>query len=139
MRQIHADIEHWPRGDFECAIALASAAAEMLPDVDEPHFREPQNILRVNEISNELLRGASRERLKSGQIDTVVIEELDAVLAIHRAIVKFEAVFWNEKTPQMKSFRNCARTQCRSNPIIVRQSSVVTDTGSKIARCQRQR
>ncbi|TYL99175.1 hypothetical protein FXB40_03420 [Bradyrhizobium rifense] len=116
MRQIHAAIEHWRHGDFECAIALASTAAEMLPDVDEPHFRELQNISRVNEISNWLIRGASRERLKSGQIDTVVIEELDTVLAIHRAILKFEAVFWKDKTPQMKSFRNCARTQCRSNP-----------------------
>ena len=116
MRQIHAAIEHWRRGDFECAIALASTAAEMLPDVDEPHFRELQNISRVNDISNWLIRGASRERLKSGQIDTVVIEELDTVLAIHRAILKFEAVFWNDKTPQMQSFRNCARTQCRSHP-----------------------
>jgi hypothetical protein len=116
MRQIHAAIEHWRHGDLECAIALASTAAEMLPDVDELQFRELQNISRVNEISNWLIRGASRERLKSGQIDTVVIEELDTVLAIHRAILKFEAVFWKDKTPQMKSFRNCARTQRRSNP-----------------------
>lgn len=113
MRQIHAAIEHWQRGDFECAIALASAAAEMLPDVDEPHFQELQNFSRVNEISNWLIRGASRERLKSGQIDRVVIEELDTILAVYRAILKFEAVFWEDKTPQMKSFRNCARTQCR--------------------------
>lgn len=93
MRQIHAAIEHWQRGGFECAIALASAAAEMLPDVDEPHFQELQNISRVNEISNWLIRGASRERLKSGQIDRVVIDELDAILAIYRAILEFEAVF----------------------------------------------
>jgi hypothetical protein len=116
MRQIHAAIEHWQRGDFECAIALASAASEMLPDFDEHHFGELQDISRVNEISNWLVRGASRERLKSGQIDTVVIEELDTVLAIHRAILKFEAIFWKDKTPQMKSFCNCVRTQGRSNP-----------------------
>ena len=110
MRQIHAAIEHWQRGDFECAIALASAASEMLPAIDEHHFGELQNISRVHEISNWLVRGASRERLKSGQIDTVVIEELDTVLAIHRAILKFEVIFWKDKTPQMKSFRNRART-----------------------------
>jgi hypothetical protein len=34
MRQIHAAIEHWQRGDFECAIALASAASEMLPGMN---------------------------------------------------------------------------------------------------------
>jgi hypothetical protein len=96
MRQIHAAIEHWRHGDFECAIALASTAAEMLPDVDELHFQELQNISRVNEISNWLIRGASRERLKSGQMDTVVIEELDTFLAIHRAILKFEAIFWKD-------------------------------------------
>jgi hypothetical protein len=73
MQQIHAAIEHWRHGDFECAIALASTAAEMLPDVDEPRFRELQNISRVNDISNWLIRGASRERLTSGRIDTVVI------------------------------------------------------------------
>jgi hypothetical protein len=112
MRQIHAAIEHWQRGDFECAIALASAASEMLPDIDEHHFGELQNISRVNEISNWLIRGASRERLKSRQIDTVVIEELDTVLAI----LQFEAIFWKDKTPQMNSFRNCACTQGRSNP-----------------------
>jgi hypothetical protein len=113
MRQIHAAIEHWRHGDFECAIALASTAAEMLPEVDEPRFRELQNISRLSDISNWLIRGASRERLKSGRIDTIVIEELDTVLAIHRAVLKFEAVFWKDKTPQMLSFRNCARRQWR--------------------------
>jgi hypothetical protein len=50
MRQIHAAIEHWRRGDFECAITLASAAETMLPDIDEPHFRRVQNLARVNEF-----------------------------------------------------------------------------------------
>jgi hypothetical protein len=116
MRQIHAAIEHWQRGDFECAIALASAASEMLPGIDEHHFGELQNISRVNEKSNWLVRGASRERPKSSQIDTVVIEEFDTVLAIHRAILTFETIFWKDKTPQMKGFRNRAPTHGRSNP-----------------------
>jgi hypothetical protein len=29
MRQIHAAIEHWRRGDFECAITLAGAADQI--------------------------------------------------------------------------------------------------------------
>jgi hypothetical protein len=108
MRQIHAAIEHWRRADFECAMTLAAAAEKMLPDVDEPHYRELQSFTRVNEISNWLMYG-SGERMKGDHVDTVVIGELDTIVAIHRAILKFEAVFWQDKTPQMTSFRNCAR------------------------------
>jgi hypothetical protein len=110
MRQIHAAIEHWRSGDFECAITLASAAEAMLPDIDEPHFRQMQNIGRINEIRNWLTRGGA-DLMKDYHVDTVVIEEIDTVIAIHRAILKFEAVFWQDKTPQMTSFRYCARTQ----------------------------
>ena len=113
MRQIHAAIEHWRRGDFECAITLASAAEAMLPDVDEPHFREMQNIGRINEICNWLIHGGS-DLMKGDHVDTVVIEEIDAVVAIHRAILKFEVVFWKDKTPQMTSFRNCRRVQTQA-------------------------
>jgi hypothetical protein len=112
MRQIHAAIEHWRRGDFECAITLASAAETMLPDIDEPHFRRVQNITRINVISNWLIHGGS-DLLKGDHVDTVVIEEIDTVVAIHRAILKFEAVFWKDKTPQMTSFRNCGRVQAQ--------------------------
>lgn len=111
MRQIHAAIEHWRHGDFECAITLACAAERMLPDIDEPRYRELHDVARVNEISNWLIHGAPRDGAKSDHIGWIVIEELDTVVAIHRAILKFEAVFWKDKTPQMMSFRNCARTQ----------------------------
>jgi hypothetical protein len=40
MRQIHAAIEHVHREDYECAITLAGAAEGILPDTDEPHFRQ---------------------------------------------------------------------------------------------------
>jgi hypothetical protein len=113
MRQIHAAIEHWRRGDFECAITLAGAAERMLPEIDEPQYRELQDVARVNEISNWLIHGASRYGAKSERTDGIVIEELDTVVAIHRAILKFEAVFWKDKTPQMTSFRNCGRVQTR--------------------------
>jgi hypothetical protein len=110
MRQIHAAIEHWRRGDFECAIALASAAEAMLPDIHEPHFRQVQKLVRINEISDWLIHGGS-DLAKGPHLDTVVIEEMDTVAAIHRAILKFEAVFSKDKTPQMRSFRNCRRVQ----------------------------
>jgi hypothetical protein len=111
MRQIHAAIEHWRGGGFECAITLARAAERMLPDIDEPNYRKLRDMTRVNEISNWLIYGASRNGVKSDHIDRVVIEELDTVVAIHRAILKFEAIFWKDKTPQMTSFRNCGRVQ----------------------------
>jgi hypothetical protein len=111
MRQVHAAIEHWRRGDFECAITLAGAAERMLPEIDEPRYRELQDVARVNEISDWLIHGASRDGAKSECADRIVIEELDTVVAIHRAILKFEAVFWKDKTPQMTSFRNCGRVQ----------------------------
>jgi hypothetical protein len=117
MRQIHAAIAHWRVGDFECAITLAAAAEAMLPDIDEPRFREAQNITRVNEISNWLIHGRF-DLVKGDDVDTVVIEELDTVVVIHRAILKFEAIFWKDKTPQMTSFQNCGRvqTQVQSQP-----------------------
>jgi tRNA threonylcarbamoyladenosine modification (KEOPS) complex Cgi121 subunit len=111
MRQIHAAIEHWRRGDFECAITLAGAAERMLPEIDEPQYRELQDVARVNEVSNWLIHGTSRNGAKSERTDIIVIEEFDTVVAIHRAILKFEAVFWKDKTPQMTSFRTCGRVQ----------------------------
>ena len=113
MRQIHAAIEHWQRADFECAMTLAGAAEGMLPDIDEPHFRELQNFTRINEISNWLIQSASQNGGKDDPGDTVIIEEIDAIVAIYRATLKFEATFCKDKTPQMTSFRNCGRVQTR--------------------------
>jgi hypothetical protein len=102
----------------------------MLPDVDEAHYRELQNFTRVTEISNWLTYG-SGDRMKGDDADTVVIGERDTIVAIHRAILKFEAVFWQDKTPQMTSFRNCARTrtlvqsQENVNPSSVHHGSTV--------------
>jgi hypothetical protein len=112
MRQIHAAIEHWRRGDFECAITLAGAAERMLPKIDEAQYRQPQDIPRVNEISDWLIHGTSRDGAKSERTGRIVIKELDAVVAI----MKFEAVFWKDKTPQMSSFQNCGRVQTRVQP-----------------------
>src|ERR1700690_3959782 len=50
MRQVHAAIEQCRRGDFECAITLAGAAKRMLPEIEEPRYRELRDIARVNSI-----------------------------------------------------------------------------------------
>ena len=39
MRQMHCAIEHIERGDYECAITLAAAAENMLPEPEKPYFR----------------------------------------------------------------------------------------------------
>jgi hypothetical protein len=77
----------------------------MLPEIEEPRYRELRDVARVNEISDWLIHGASRDGAKSECADRMVIEELDTVVSIHRAILKFEAVVWKDKTPQMTSFR----------------------------------
>lgn len=69
IRQIHAAIEHWQRGDFECAMTLAGAAEGMLPDIDERPFQELQHFTRINEISNWLMHG-ERERGRKATIST---------------------------------------------------------------------
>jgi hypothetical protein len=87
MRQIHAAIEHLDRGDFECAITLAAAGEEMLPPTDDLHFRKLQGVKRVDDIVSWL------------------INESEVIIVIYRAIAKFDAVFGDQKTPQMISFR----------------------------------
>jgi len=110
MRQIHAAIEHLQRGDFECAMTLAAAGEGMLPPTDEPHFRELARMTEVNDIVDWLRHGRmkDKENRRRGRGQTVAIEEPEAIFVIYRAIAKFDAVFGDQKTPQMISFRICA-------------------------------
>jgi hypothetical protein len=117
MRQIHAAIEHLHHGDFECAITLAAAGEGMLPATDKPHFLE-----KVKKLSNSIgpqEDGATRPNditnwLKHAEADknhyeTATILQLEVIVIIYRAITKFEAIFEDQKTPQMLSFKNWAR------------------------------
>jgi len=63
MRQIHGAIEHVYRGDYECAITLASAAEGMLAEPDEAYLRH-----RVKDLSTQesLIPPAGNERLAAG-------------------------------------------------------------------------
>jgi hypothetical protein len=123
MRQINAAIEHLYRGDWECAITLAGAAEGMLPDTDEPHFRQKVKALSIlpniqlaggatgaNDYINWLKHGTL---VKGGpRIENASITELEVIATIWRAISKFEAVYVKEpadQTPQMLSFANWAR------------------------------
>src|SRR5882757_2766381 len=116
MRQIHAAIEHLHRGDFECAITLAAAGEGMLPPTEEPYFRELAAKWRYEDIVNWLRHGEIKdiENGKKEQREAVTITELGTIAVIYRAIAKFDAVFGDEKTPQMISIRICAGRVCRT-------------------------
>jgi hypothetical protein len=120
MRQINAAIEHLHRGDFECAITLAGASEGMLPEPDKPYFFQKVKALE------DALKGAEGENranahinwLKHGKvapneprIENATISQLDVIVAIWRAISKFEALYVKDKadrTPQMIQFTNWA-------------------------------
>jgi tRNA threonylcarbamoyladenosine modification (KEOPS) complex Cgi121 subunit len=122
MRQIHAAIEHLHRGDFECAITLAAAGEGMLPPTDKEHFFkkarklekevgvQPDGVTGANDIINWLKHGEIFDQAtgKRKRYETATIEELEVIVTIYRGITKFEAIFENEKTPQMLSFKNWA-------------------------------
>ena len=102
MRQIHAAIEHINRGDFECAITLAGAAEGMLPNTDEPHFRQKMLALEKAMAAADKFNRANTfiNWLKHGTIDpggprheNATIGLLDPLATIYRAITKFEAVY----------------------------------------------
>ena len=105
QRQIHAAIDHFREGDFECAISLCSAAEGQMP---EP--AEPTHLLG-------LLRRASAENpppdeqkddfnyvanwMKHGTgADEVEIEEWNVKMWLNSAISKYRAVY-GAGTPEM--------------------------------------
>jgi hypothetical protein len=120
MRQIHAAIGHLQRGDFECAITLAAAGEGMLPATDEPQFRQLARMTEVDHIVYWLRHGPMDDKEDSIRRygESVTIEESEAIFVIYRAIAKFDAVFGDQKTPQMVSFRICATRRLTFGPNI---------------------
>ena len=55
------------------------------------------------------------EHRRQGRGQTVTIEESEVIFVISRAIAKFDAVFGDQKTPQMVSFRICANWKLKSS------------------------
>jgi len=49
-----------------------------------------------------------KEKYKAGARPDCRNRESEAIFVIYRAIAKFDAVFGDQKTPQMVSFRICA-------------------------------
>jgi hypothetical protein len=127
MRQIHAAIEHLHRGDCECAITLAAAGEGMLPPTDKPIFldkvsalgeklgAQPDGVTGANDVINWLKHGEIKDKVtgKNKRHETATIEELEAITVIYRGITKFDAIFEDQKTPQMLGFKNWARERLR--------------------------
>jgi hypothetical protein len=119
MRQIHCAIEHAERGDYECAITLAGAAEGMLPDTDEPHFRQKVKALSKSpEIQaeggatgpNDYINWLKHGRCKKDgpRIEAVAIPAEESIAVIWRAITKYN-VTYDDFSPQMLSFAKWAK------------------------------
>jgi hypothetical protein len=119
MRQIHAAIDHLHRGDFECAMTLATAGEGMLPAIENPDLflktmaRIPMPAssaeARVSEIVDWLAHGISGDGTR---IELVQISEREMIVTIFRAISRFEPVYG--LTPQMRQFAKCAISTLQS-------------------------
>jgi hypothetical protein len=110
MRQIHAAMGHLQRGDSECAMTLAAAGDGMLPSTDEPELRELARMTEVNDIVDWLRHGPmkDKENRRRGAATRNPKRSL-----LYRAIAKLDAVFGDQKTPQIVSFRICATGSLR--------------------------
>ncbi|MDI3562564.1 hypothetical protein [Bradyrhizobium sp. Arg816] len=107
MRQIHAAMDHFHRGDFECAATLAAAAYGMLPAIDNAALPASEaRSARVESVGHWLAHGTILDRTgNSRRKESIVIRTAEVGIAIHVAITRFDIVFPDQKTPQMISFR----------------------------------
>jgi hypothetical protein len=110
MRQLHVAIDSYEKQNFECAITLAAAAEGILMPTNEPHFHQKVRDLEkkleglegsagANDVVNWLKHGTFKGR----KCENATISDLEVVVAIWRALTKFEAIY-GEWSPQMKSF-----------------------------------
>ncbi len=108
MRQIHAALDHFHRGDFECAATLAAAACGMLPAIGNAALPAPEpRSAHVESIGHWLAHGTILDRTGNRRRkESVVLRTAEIAIAIHAAITRFDIAFPDQKTPQMVSFRH---------------------------------
>ncbi|WP_439409780.1 hypothetical protein ACNJX9_17925 [Bradyrhizobium sp. DASA03076] len=111
MRQIHAALDHFHRGDFECAATLAAAACGMLPAIDSAALPASEALsARVETVAHWLAHGTILDRTgNSRREETIAIRTAEVRIAIHVAIKRFDTAFPEQKTPQMMSFKRAHR------------------------------
>jgi hypothetical protein len=95
QRQIDAAIAHLKNVEFECAITLAGAAEEMLPDTNTAHafpiMRDHPTFKKLDWDWNE-----ARNWLKhydEEKTETRIFHQSEAAVIIYRAISKFFVVY----------------------------------------------
>jgi hypothetical protein len=101
-RQIHSAILRFRIDEeFECAITLAAAAENILPETDAPHIFK---VLKDSPVFKDLDLNRFVNWLKhSGGPDAAKISEFEVTLVIVRAISKFAAVY-NKQSGLMSDF-----------------------------------
>ncbi len=112
-RQIDAAVVHIQRAELECAITLAAAAENLLPDTAEPHvlayLRGHPSYKKGHSESvdfNETINWLKHDT----KPDTKVIFEKEAALIIVRAMSKYAAVH-NEGSSPWASFIEWGETR----------------------------
>jgi hypothetical protein len=69
---------------------------------------QPDGVAGANDAINWLKHGeiVDARTGKRRRYETATIEQLEAIVVIYRGITKFEAIFPDQKTPQILSFKN---------------------------------
>ncbi len=108
-RQTETAIILFKEGKYDCAITLASAAENMLPDTEKWHIfqalkaDERYNEMRYNLMINWLKHSDGPET----RAERATLSELEVVVIIARAISKFIAVY-GETCQNFEDFLNWA-------------------------------
>ncbi|MBR1168982.1 hypothetical protein [Bradyrhizobium liaoningense] len=125
MRQIHAAVDHFHRGDFECAATLATAACGMLPAIDNAALPASEaSSARIETVRHWLTHGTTLDPTtgKSRREESIVMRTAEVAVAIHVAITRFDIAFPEQRTPQMIGFRRAFQF-CKEHTISTPQTA----------------
>ncbi|WP_144030765.1 hypothetical protein [Bradyrhizobium japonicum] len=117
-------MDHFHRGDFECAATLAAAAYGMLPAIDNAALRASElRSARVETVAQWLAHGTVLDRTgESRRKESIIIRTTQVGIAIHLAITRFDIAFPDQKTPQMVGFMR-AHQFCKEHAIRATQTA----------------
>ena len=95
FRQTETAIVLFKEGKYDCAITLAAAAENMLPDTDKWHiFQALKDDERFSEMHyNLMINWLKHSNRPETQAERATLSEIEVVVVIARAISKFNAVY----------------------------------------------
>src|SRR5262245_43435097 len=109
LRQIHQALRLFHEGEWECAITLALAAAEHLPETKQPQL---WSVLMEEKPEAKALFTETRNWLKHNdpqKKDEHYISEFEAIVSLVRAVSKYHAAYQDE-TEETVRFVDWARS-----------------------------